>query len=41
MQISFEPYQASIIGSFTAWFIFLVIINFGAKIVKLFKNSNN
>jgi hypothetical protein len=41
MQISFEPYQASIIGSFTAWFIFLVIINFGAKIVKLFKNSSN
>ena len=41
MQLSFEPYQASIIGSLTAWFIFLVIINFGAKIVKLFKNSNN
>ena len=41
MQISFEPYQASMIGSFTAWFIFLVIINFEAKIVKLFKNSNN
>ena len=40
MQLSFEPYQASIIGSFTAWFIFLVIINFGAKIVKLFKNDN-
>jgi hypothetical protein len=41
MQLSFEPYQASIIGSFTAWFIFLVIINFGAKMVKLFKNSNS
>jgi flagellar biosynthesis regulator FlbT len=40
MQISFEPYQASMIGSFTAWFIFLVIINFGAKIIKLFNNSN-
>ncbi|TLX89412.1 MAG: hypothetical protein E6K97_05205 [Thaumarchaeota archaeon] len=40
MQISFEPYQASMIGSFTAWFIFLVIINFGAKIVKLFKTSD-
>ena len=40
MQISFEPYLASMIGSFTAWFIFLVIINFGAKIVKLFKSSN-
>ena len=37
MQISFEPYQASTIGSFTAWVIFLVIINMGAKIVKLFK----
>ena len=41
MQISFEPYQASMIGSFTAWFIFLVVINFGAKIVKLFKSSNS
>jgi len=41
MQISFEPYQASMIGSFTAWFIFLIFINVGAKIVKLFKSSNN
>jgi len=41
MQISIEPYQASIIGSFTAWFIFLVAINLGAKVVKLFKNSNS
>ena len=41
MQISFEPYQATIIGSFIAWFIFLVVINFGAKVVKLFKHSNN
>jgi hypothetical protein len=41
MQISFEPYQASIIGSFAAWFIFLVVINLGAKIVKLFKTSNS
>jgi hypothetical protein len=40
MQISFEPYHASMIASFTAWFIFLVIINFGAKIVKLFKSGN-
>jgi hypothetical protein len=37
MQISFEPYQASMIGSLLAWFIFLIIINFSAKIVKLFK----
>ncbi len=41
MQISIEPYQASMIGSFTAWFIFLVFINLGAKIVKLFKSSNS
>ena len=41
MQISFEPYRASMIASFTAWFIFLVIINFGAKIVKLFRSSNS
>lgn len=40
MQISFEPYHASMIASFSAWFIFLVIINLGAKIVKLFKGSN-
>jgi len=37
MQISFEAYQASTIASFTAWFIFLVMINLGAKIVKLFR----
>jgi hypothetical protein len=41
MQLSFEPYQASMIGSFTAWLIFLVVINVGAKIVKLFKSSSN
>ena len=41
MQISFEPYQATMIASTTAWLIFLIIINLGAKIVKLFKNSNN
>lgn len=40
MQLSFEPYQASMIGSFTAWFIFLVVINLGAKVVKLFKSNN-
>jgi hypothetical protein len=40
MQISFEPYLASMIASFSAWFIFLVIINFGAKTVRLFKGSN-
>lgn len=41
MQISFEPYQANVIGSFIAWFIFLVIINSGARITRLFNNSNN
>lgn len=41
MQISFEPYQATVIGSFTAWFIFLVSINWGAHMVRLFKNSGN
>jgi hypothetical protein len=41
MQISFEPYQATVIASFTAWIIFLVIINLGAKIVRLFKTSNS
>jgi hypothetical protein len=41
MQIAFEPYQASIIGSFTAWFIFLVVINWGAHMIRLFKNTSN
>lgn len=41
MQLSFEPYLASMIGSFTAWFIFLVAINLGARIVKLFESSNS
>lgn len=39
MEISFEPYQATVIASFTAWFIFLAVINLGAKIVKLFKSQ--
>jgi hypothetical protein len=38
MQISFEPYLASMIGSIAAWCIFLISINFGAKFVKLFKS---
>jgi hypothetical protein len=37
MQISFEPYQATMLASTTAWLIFLIIINLGAKFVKLFK----
>ena len=40
MQISFEPYQASMTGSITAWIIFLVLINLGAKFVRLFKKQN-
>jgi hypothetical protein len=32
-----EPYQASMIGSLTAWAIFLVSINLSVKAVKLFK----
>lgn len=37
MQISFEPYQATMLASTAAWLIFLIIINLGAKFVKLFK----
>ena len=37
MQMSIEPYQASMIGSIAAWIIFLVLINLGAKFVRLFK----
>jgi hypothetical protein len=40
MQISFEPYQASMAGSITAWIIFLILINLGAKFVRLFKSGN-
>ena len=39
MQISFEPYKASMIGSIGAWIIFLVLINMGAKLVSLFKKQ--
>ncbi len=39
MQMSYEPYHATIIASFSAWSIFLVSINLGAKIIKLFKSS--
>lgn len=40
MQASFEPYVASMMASFLAWFIFLIVVNFATRIVKLFKNSN-
>lgn len=39
LQISFEPFQATTIASLTAWFIFLVIINLSARIVKLFRSG--
>ena len=39
MQISFEPYHATIIGSTAAWLIFLVIISFGARTVNLFRSQ--
>lgn len=32
-----EPYQASMIGSLTAWAIFLISINLSVKAVKLFR----
>ena len=32
-----EPYQASMIGSFGAWVIFLITINLSVKTVKLFR----
>ena len=32
-----EPYQASMIGSLTAWAIFLITINLSVKAVKLFR----
>src|SRR4029079_4255169 len=38
MQMSFEPYLATLIASTTAWLIFLIVINSGAKAVKLFGN---
>lgn len=32
-----EAYQASMIGSSTAWFIFFLLVNIGTKSVRLFK----
>jgi len=32
-----EPYQASMIGSLTAWAIFLISVNLSVKAVKLFR----
>jgi hypothetical protein len=33
-----EPYQASMIGSLTAWAIFLIAVNLSVKAVKLFRS---
>jgi hypothetical protein len=38
LQRSVEPYQASMIAALVAWTVFLVIINLGIKVVKLFRN---
>jgi hypothetical protein len=37
LELNFQPYQALTIAELTAWVIFLVLINTGIKIVKLFK----
>ena len=37
LQISVEPYKASMVGSICAWIIFFVVINYSIKTVKLFK----
>jgi hypothetical protein len=36
LQLSFEPYKASMVGSICAWIIFFVVINYSIKAVKLF-----
>jgi hypothetical protein len=37
LQLSVEPYKASMIGSISAWIIFFVVINYSIRTVKLFK----
>ena len=37
LQISVEPYKASMLGSMCAWIIFFVVINYSIQTVKLFK----
>jgi hypothetical protein len=37
LELNLQPYQALTIAELTAWAIFLVLINTGIKIVKLFK----
>ena len=38
LQRAVEPYQASMIAALVAWGLFLIVINMGIKIVKLFRN---
>lgn len=37
LQLSLEPYKASMVASICAWIIFFVVINYSVKTVKLFK----
>ena len=37
LQVSTEPYKASMIASICAWIIFFIVINYSIKTVKLFK----
>jgi len=37
LELSFQPYQAVTVAELTAWGLFLVCINTGIKIVKLFR----
>lgn len=37
LQAGLEAYQASMIGSSTAWFIFFLLVNIGTKAVRLFR----
>ena len=37
LQMSVEPYKASMVGSICAWIIFFVVINYSIKTVNLFK----
>ena len=38
LQNNLEPYQASMIGALIAWALFLVAINLGIKVVRLFRS---
>ena len=38
LQLYVQPYQALTIAELTAWGVFLISINIGIKVVKLFKS---